>query len=102
MKPEEQRLRHDLIERFGEREFSIALELAGLRVCLMALAAEGMGDTERRLAHERASAHIAKVLECLVPPGRQNALTECTQRIASALEVWTMDDLEERQGLPNP
>jgi hypothetical protein len=43
---EQQKLRVELIERFGEQTFTRALEMSGLRCCLQALATDALSDLE--------------------------------------------------------
>jgi len=97
---EQAALRAELIERFGERTFQCALEMSGIRSCLQALATGALSEVERLSAYAMASMHLAKLQASLLTGEEAAAMMECARRIDSAMEVWTLDEIEARDGLP--
>jgi hypothetical protein len=97
---EQQKLRGELVARYGERTFTRALEMSGIRSCLQALATGALSDVERTAAYTMACMHLAKLQASFLNGEDSAEMTECARRIDSAMEVWTLDDLEQRDGLP--
>jgi len=97
---EQQRLRAELVARYGERTFNRALEMSGIRSCLQALATGALSDVERLSAYTMASMHLAKLQASILTGEEAAAMMECARRIDSAMETWTLDELEAREGLP--
>jgi hypothetical protein len=96
---EQQKLRAELIERFGVVTFTRALEMSGIRTCLQALATGNLSELERNAAYTMASMHLAKWQATYITTEESAKLTECAKRIDAAMEVWTLDDIERRDGL---
>ncbi len=97
---EQQKLRGELVARYGERTFTRALEMSGIRTCLQALATGKLSEVERLSAYTMASMHLAKLQASILTGEEAASMMECARRIDSAMEVWTLDDLEQRDGLP--
>ena len=97
---EQAALRAELIERFGERTFLRALEMSGVRNCLQALAIDGLSKEERAEAYTRAGMHLAKLQSSFMTTAELAALTECARRIDNAIDMWSFDEIERRDGLP--
>ena len=97
---EQAALRAELIGRFGERTFQRALEMSGIRNCLQALAVDGLSKAERQMAYERAGMHFARLQSMFVSSEESAALTECARRIDNAIDMWSFDEIEVRDGLP--
>lgn len=100
MTQEQDALREELIKRYGEVTFTRALEMSGVRNCLQALACDELTKEERAEAYTRAGMHVARWQATYMTPGESAALTECARRIDAALDLWALDDLEQREGLP--
>jgi hypothetical protein len=100
MTPEQAALREQLIQRYGELTFTRALEMSGIRCCLQALATDALSPTERVVAYTQASMHLAKLQATFITPQECAAVTECAKRLDSAVDMWALDDVEEREGLP--
>lgn len=98
--PEQTVLRTELITRFGERTFLRALEMSGIRNCLQALACDGLSKEERAEAYMRAGMHLARLQTMFITTADSAALTECARRIDSAIDMWSLDEIEARDGLP--
>lgn len=97
---EQDKLRADLIERYGAVAFNRALEMSGIRACLEALATDALSKNERRIAYERAGMHLARLHATFMTTEQSTAMTECARRIDAAFDTWAMDDIEQRDGLP--
>jgi hypothetical protein len=97
---EQQRLRAELIERYGEVTYKRALEMSGLRCCLQALARDQLSVDERVLAYRRANMHFAQLQASFMTLEQSAQITECAKRLDSAIDMWTLDEIEEREGLP--
>ena len=93
-------LRADLIKRYGMVTFTRALEMSGIRTCLQALATGQLSDEERLAAYTMASMHLAKWQATYMTTEESEKLTECAKRVDAAMEAWTLDDIEQRDGLP--
>ena len=100
MTQEQDALRAELIERFGERTFTQALEMSGIRNCLQALACDELTKEERAEAYMRGAMHLAKLQSLFITAEQSASITECAKRIDTALDLWSLDDLERREGLP--
>lgn len=100
MDAEQAKLRAELIERFGEQTFTRALEMSGIRCCLQALATDALSQTERAVAYTQASMHLAKLQASFITPAECAALTECAKRLDAAADMWALDEIEARDGLP--
>jgi hypothetical protein len=99
---EQEKLRSDLIAQYGERAFRQACELAGIKNCLQALSCDALSTDERAAAYMRASLHLGQFLESLMSAEQSASLTECARRVEAAVDQWMLDDIERRQGLPQP
>jgi hypothetical protein len=45
--------------------------------------------------------HLAKLQASFITPSQEcAALTECAKCLDSAVDMWALDDVEEREGLP--
>lgn len=97
---EQSQLRAELIERYGMVTFTRALEMSGIRCCLQALATDVLTKAERQIAYARASMHLAKLQASFMTAAESGAITECAKRLDAALDMWTLDELEQRDGLP--
>lgn len=97
---EQQKLRAELIERYGMVTFTRALEMSGLRTCLQALATGELSEVERNTAYMMAGMHLAKLQASFITREESATLTECAKRLDAAMECWTLDELEQRDGLP--
>lgn len=100
MTGEQEKLRAELIARYGERTFVRALEMSGIRTCLQALATGALSDVERAAAYSMAGMHLAKLHASFMTAEESASFTECARRIDAAMEAWTLDDIEAREGLP--
>jgi hypothetical protein len=100
MTSEQAQLREQLIKRYGEQTFTRALEMSGIRCCLQALATDVLSPVERTVAYTQASMHLAKLQASFITPQECAALTECAKCLDSAVDMWALDDVEEREGLP--
>lgn len=98
--PEQVKLRGELIARYGELTFMRALEMSGLRCCLRALASDELKPHEREVAFHLAGRHLARLQASWMQGEASDALTECALRIDAAMDAWTLDDIEARDGLP--
>jgi hypothetical protein len=98
--PELQKLQEELIERFGAVTFARAWHMSSLRNCLQALAHDELTSEERKLAHAAAGLHLAQMQATFITLEQSGALTECAARIDSAIDMWALDELERRDGLP--
>jgi len=97
---EQQELRAELIAHYGQKTFERALEMSGISCCLQALATDALSEVERKAAYMMAGLHLAKLQASFLSGEDSAALTECAKRIDAAMEAWTLDELEERDGLP--
>lgn len=97
---EQQKLKAELVERYGAVAFKRAMEMSGVRSCLEALATDALTEEERKVAYARAGMHLAKLHATFMTLEQSNAMTECAKRIDAAIETWAMDDIEARDGLP--
>ena len=97
---EQATLRAQLIERFGLVAFNRAMEMSGVRNCLQALACDELSKNERAEAYMRAGVHLARLHAMFMTTAESAALTECAKRIDAALDTWMLDEIEERDGLP--
>jgi hypothetical protein len=100
MTPEQARVRADLIAKYGERIFTQALEMSGVRCCLQALACAVLTNEERETVYQRAAMHLARLHATFMNTEESAIFTECAKRIDSAVDLWTLDDIEAREGLP--
>lgn len=96
---EQAALQADLILRYGALTFDRAWNLSALRNCLTALSIQSLTADERATAYEAASHHLAQLRVTLMASDLI-ALTECGKRIDAAVDAWTLDELEARDGLP--
>lgn len=97
---EQAALQADLIERFGFVTFTRAWHMSGLRNCLQALALDKLSEMERAEAYAAASMHMAKLHASFITREQSEQLTECAKRIDAAIDTWTLDAIEQRDGLP--
>jgi hypothetical protein len=100
--PEQRQLRADLIKRFGALTFKRAMQLSGLQMCLIGLGADELTFEERAHLVRQASMHLAELIDTAVPAAESAKLVECARRIDTAVELWLLDEKEEREGLPPP
>jgi len=100
MTQEQDALRAELIERYGAMTFDRACQLSGLVNCMIALARDDLSKEERERAYTRAMTHYAKLQATFITAEQSAALTECAKRIDVAVDMWSLDDLERREGLP--
>lgn len=98
--PEMKKLHGELMERFGAVTFERAWNMSSLRNCLQALAHDELTSEERRLAYTAACMHFAKMQATFITLAQSDAMTECAARIDSAIDMWALDELERRDGLP--
>jgi len=101
MTPEQDKLQADMLAEYGEVIFKQASEFSGLSLCLVALAGEELTPTQREHLYRQASLHLAQLLETLLPPAVSAKITECAKRMDAALDIWMLDEIEKRDGLPN-
>lgn len=97
---EQQQLRAALIERYGVVAFNRAMEMSGVRTCLQALATDALSAQERHLAFMRAGMHLSRLHASFMTAEQSAALSECAKRIDAALDMWVVDEIEQRDGLP--
>jgi hypothetical protein len=97
---EQQNLRAQLIARYGEDAFHRAADVSGLRMCLAALCEDAVPGEERERLHRQANLHLEQLLERIMTPGMLEKVSDCVQRIDAAVDVWSFDEIEQRDGLP--
>jgi hypothetical protein len=97
---EQLRLRDELIAAYGEAVVQQAGHLGGLALCMVAMAHDDLTSEERSAAYETASAHLAGLLDPLMPTGHAAKVNECAKRMDSAVSLWMLDNIEARDGLP--
>lgn len=97
---EQSALRKQLLERYGERVFALAMELSGISSCLIALSVDELSKEEREQAYKRGSSHLAKLCGHLMREGESAKVTECASLIDGAVTLWALDDLEQRNAGP--
>ena len=97
---EQTALRAELIRRFGERTFQRALEMSGIRICLQALATDALSEIERKTAYMMAGVHLANLQTSFLNGEDSAAMTECARRLDAAMDMWSLDEIEARDGLP--
>lgn len=100
MTPEQEKLHADLVKKYGLLIVRQARHLSGLTFCLQALALEEIDAEERKKSYARAAAHLANLLETVMTAEYSAKVTECAARIDSAIDLWTADEIEQRDGLP--
>jgi hypothetical protein len=99
--PEQQKLRADLIAQYGNAAFERALQLSGLQLCITGLGADHLSTKERERLVRQAGIHLAELIDDLMPSAFESAkVVECARRIDAAIEVWMLDEVEQRDGLP--
>jgi hypothetical protein len=100
MTHEQKKLQADLIAQYGEVIYKQAVELSGLSLCLVALAADELAAPQREHLYRQASMHLAQLLETLMAPAVTAKVSECAKRMDAALDTWMLDEIEKRDGLP--
>lgn len=98
---EQRKLFSELQMLFGSKSLEQANHLSGLGLCLSALANdEGLTREQRQHVYQKASEHLAQLLEMLLSPGESARMIECAKRLDAAIETWMLDGIEARDGLP--
>jgi hypothetical protein len=89
-----------VVAQYGVRIVDQARHLAGLALCMQALALDDLSEEERKKSYARASVHLWQLLETMMSMEYSAKVTECARRIDTATELWTADEIEARDGLP--
>jgi hypothetical protein len=97
---EQQHLRAELISRYGEDAFHRAADISGVRMCLAALREDALPSDERERLHVQANLHLEHLLDRVMTPEMSERVGECARRIDAAVDVWSFDEIEKREGLP--
>lgn len=98
--PEQRQLRVDLQAQYGDVVYAQAIELSGLSLCMLGLAADELSVEQRAHLYKQGSLHLAQLLETVMSAGHSAKVTECAKRMDAALDTWMLDDIEKRDGLP--
>ena len=101
MTPEQEKLHADLVKQYGLLIVTQARHLSGLTLCLQALALDELSAEERKKSYARAGTHLGQLLETVMSAEYSAKVTECAGRIDAALDLWTADEIEQREGLKN-
>lgn len=106
MTPEQQKFHADLVVKYGAAIVAQARHLSGIKLNIQALAVDELSAEERAKAYIRAGSHLAELLELLMTylPKKayeqRHKLTECSQVLDTAIDLWMADEIEQRDGLP--
>lgn len=101
MTQEQEKFHAVLVEQYGLPIVTQARHLSGLTMCLQALAVDELSGEERKKSYIRAGMHLAQMLEMVMSAQQSAKVTECAGRIDAALDVWMVDEIEARDGLPD-
>lgn len=100
MSDEQDKLMAQLQAQYGPDIVNQAAQLSGLTTCLQALGIEDLKPQEREFAYRQAGFHIAQLIDSLMKPEHAAKVIECAKRTDSAIDMWMLDDIEKRDGLP--
>lgn len=97
---EQQKLSAQLVAEYGETIVTQAASLSGLSLCIAALATDELSKEERATAYQRASQHLAELLETMLTPRLSAEVAACAKRMDEVSALWMADAIEAREGLP--
>lgn len=100
MTDEQARFSADLVAEYGETIVTQAASLSGLSLCIAALATDELSKEERATAYQRASQHLAELLETMLSPRLSAEVAACAKRMDEVSALWMADAIEAREGLP--
>lgn len=102
MTQEQKKLHEDLVAEYGEKIVGQARDLSGISLCVIGLLTDELSVAERQAAYQRVSGHLARLLESMMSPDHSAKVTACAKRLDAAIEVWTLDELEQTLNDLNP